>query len=98
MAARAGKIELAVACVIELFSFLEPWCHRPVNTDADRHAAGLEMHKGGHCGQFRRAEFPRLSPHPLRAADVDLLLQIDGLVKRFTPFWHYGADTFHARC
>src|SRR5207245_10670898 len=85
VAARTGKIELAVARVIELVSLRKPRRHRPVDTRVDRHAAGLETHKGGHCGQFRRAEFPRRSLHPLAAADVDLLLQIDGLVKRFAP-------------
>src|SRR5260370_42176979 len=80
MAARAGKIELAVSRVVELLPLLEPRCHRSVDARADRQAARLKTHKRGHRGQFRRTEFPRRRLHPLAAADVDLVVDIDGLV------------------
>src|SRR5215472_10464971 len=98
MAARAGEIELSVAHIVELLTFLEPWRHRPVDARVHRHAAGLEAHIGGHRGQFGGAEFPWRSLHPLGTANVDLLLQVHRLLELFVPFGHRRADAFHALC
>src|SRR5262249_11473389 len=97
MAARTGEIELPVAGVIEPLTLLEPRRHRSVDARAYRHASRLEAHERRHRRQFCRAEFPRLGLPVLPAANVDLLLQVDGLVQRLAPLRRGGADALHAR-